>query len=416
MALDYNDCSTTHSFIKDHWVDSITKDDGTNERSLGMPAPYVTPCVKGGHFTAMYYWDTFFTVVGAHLDGQKQLVGHCAENFAHVIENQGYIPNASVKGMLRSQPPVASHVYRLAYELLGDKIFLRRAMNATIAEHAFWMSQRVGIDGLNHYGHFCTPNGVDNFYWTLRKRCPQLPEPLMERRQFMAHKLAEAESGWDFSPRFRDRCMDIYAVDLNALLFAAETNIAHFMRELDDLNAEKWQARADERQALMQKLLWNEETGFFHDYDAAKREQTPHLSAASYFAMWCGVPSESQAERMRSVLPQLEGEHGLHSMVPGTGERVPGVNYQWDHPNAWAPLQFGAIAGCQRYGFDADAKRLAEKWVRTCNVNFKATDNLWEKYNADTGGIDVVNEYDMPPFMGWTAGVYVYSLKVLGLI
>ena len=60
----------------------------------------------------------------------------------------------------------------------------------------------------------------------------------------------------------------------------------------------------------------------FHDYDARQREQTPHLSAASYFAMWCGVPNEAQAEKMRSSLSKLEGTHALHSMVPGTGERV----------------------------------------------------------------------------------------------
>jgi alpha,alpha-trehalase len=34
---------------------------------------------------------------------------------------------------------------------------------------------------------------------------------------------------------------------------------------------------------------------------------------------------------------------------------------------------------------------------------------LWEKYNAVTGTTDVVNEYKMPPMMGWTAGVFVFA-------
>ena len=97
MTITAQDCKKTHQFIKDNWQASITKDDGSNERSLGMPMPYVTPCVKGGHFTAMYYWDTFFTLAGAHLDGEKKLTGFCAENFMHLIETQGFIPNASLQ-------------------------------------------------------------------------------------------------------------------------------------------------------------------------------------------------------------------------------------------------------------------------------------------------------------------------------
>lgn len=39
-----------------------------------------------------------------------------------------------------------------------------------------------------------------------------------------SHYIAEAESGWDFNPRFQTRCMDFCPVDLNANLYLYEKN------------------------------------------------------------------------------------------------------------------------------------------------------------------------------------------------
>lgn len=38
----------------------------------------------------------------------------------------------------------------------------------------------------------------------------------------------------------------------------------------------------------------------------------------------------------------------------------------------------------------------------------KTTGNLWEKYNVEDGSMNALNEYEMPKFLGWTAGVFVH--------
>ena len=43
-----------------------------------------------------------------------------------------------------------------------------------------------------------------------------------------------------------------------------------------------------------------------------------------------------------------------------------------------------------------------------------STGNLWEKYNGVKGNIEVTNEYALPPFMGWTAGAFMYATDYLG--
>jgi alpha,alpha-trehalase len=44
---------------------------------------------------------------------------------------------------------------------------------------------------------------------------------------------------------------------------------------------------------------------------------------------------------------------------------------------------------------------------------FAQTGHLWEKYNMLDGSVNVQNEYDMPPMLGWTFGVYETFLKLL---
>ena len=403
--------------IREYMPRTVMRDDGSKSKALGLPCPYIIPCVCGeGPFQAMYYWDTFFSLEGARRLGMQELVRSCAENFMHMIESQGFIPSASKVEMNRSQPPVASHVYQQAYAATGDKVLLRRGIQAAIAEHGFWMSQRAHASELNHYGHHSAPKGVANFYWTIRRRCPQLPEAAAERLPFLAHKLAEAESGWDFSPRFRDRAMDILPCDLNALLYATEQHIAAFMEELGDRNASSWRERAAARLERMQRLLWNEDSGCFHDYDTRQQEQTATRSAASWFCLWCGVATEQQAARMVETLPLFESEHGLLTAPVESPDRVPGVTYQWDFPNGWAPLHYAAFSGLARYGYQQEAERLAGKWIATANRGFQATGKLWEKYNMATGNLDVANEYDMPPMLGWTAGTYMAAAELLGLL
>ncbi len=414
--IDWEAVRTVRAYIRANWAQTFVSDtDDIEPGDIKLPEPYIVSCIPGkGHFRRMYYWDTFFGLTGAVLDGYRDIMLNSANNFFYLLEKFGYIPNIARRNCLRSQPPNASFLYKAVFDCTGDTTWLIRALKACISEHAFWMSMRKGPDDLNHYGHMEPPKGVADFYDTVHARCPQIPiDEGDARMSFLAHKLAEAESGWDFSPRFLDRAMDIYPVDLNALLFALEHHIAKFMTELGDAGAAEWRRKAETRRQLMQEFLWNDTTGFYHDYDYVNSEQTSFIAASSYFALWCGVPDAEQAAKMVEALPGLETKYGLDTMAPGVGTRLTGVNYQWDSPNCWAPLQYAAIAGLLRYGYKDDAKRLASKWVSTVTRNFIATGELWEKYNAHSGGVDVVDEYTMPPMLGWTAGVYNYALNVL---
>src|SRR5690606_5729949 len=69
---------------------------------LPLPHPYIVP---GGRFQEVYYWDSYFTMLGfgPQQSGIKQ---NMVRNFAWQIRTYGHIPNGNRSYYLsRSQPP-----------------------------------------------------------------------------------------------------------------------------------------------------------------------------------------------------------------------------------------------------------------------------------------------------------------------
>ena len=221
--------------------------------------------------------------------------------------------------------------------------------------------------------------------------------------------LAEGESGWDYTPRYNNHALDFIQIDLNSLLYAFECNMSYFAKILENGESELWNNRAEERKALIIKYLWCEERGTFLDRNYITGEWSPVFSGASFFSMMCSVATKEQAASMQKLLPLIEYEHGIACCERHNIK----ATYQWDYPNCWAPVQHAVVAGLKNYGFLVDVKRLSRNFTEMLENCFDLTGNLWEKYNAVDGTINVTNEYEMPTMLGWTAGVYLYCLENL---
>ena len=70
---------------------------------IPLPNPYVVP---GGRFREIYYWDSYFTMLGLIASGRADLVRSMLDNFAYLVRTVGHIPNGNRTYYLsRSQPP-----------------------------------------------------------------------------------------------------------------------------------------------------------------------------------------------------------------------------------------------------------------------------------------------------------------------
>ena len=62
--------------------------------------------VPGGRFRELYYWDSYFTMLGLLESGRRDLVEDMVSDFAYLIDTYGHVPNGTRTYYLsRSQPP-----------------------------------------------------------------------------------------------------------------------------------------------------------------------------------------------------------------------------------------------------------------------------------------------------------------------
>lgn len=403
--------ASTRTHIDLHWEETFRISREATPDEIALPRPHTVPSTDPSMWL-FFYWDTYFTNLGLIRQGRVAQARNNAENILHLIETLGFVPNISVRIALnRSQIPVAAVLFDELHRLAPDRAWLERIYAAITREYAFWMALRQSPNGLAANNTHADPATLADFHRVIEKRLRDIPDEPVARLVYLKHKMAECEV-WDFNPRFNQQCANFNAIDTNSVLFQVETIAARWADELGRAaEAAVWRDRAAARRSLIDRHLWDAERGFYFDYDWTQNRRGPVVSAAAYFALWTGACSEAQAAALARNLPLLERAHGLLTCAEGSNRSA--NTYQWDAPNAWPPLQAAAIMGLERHGYRAEAKRLAEKYVLTCARNLATSGQLWEKYNALTGGIDVADEYKMPPMLGWTAGTFLLAAELL---
>jgi alpha,alpha-trehalase len=389
---------------------------------LPLSARYVVP---GGRFREMYYWDSYFTMLGLQTSGRDDLVADMVENFAGLIDRYGHIPNGSRSYYLsRSQPPFFACMVEL--QAAHDAGALVRRLPQLEREYAFWMEGAKGLaPGAVHRRVVRLADGsLLNRYWddVATPRDESWLEDIETakssgRPQSDVYRdlRAAAESGWDFSSRWLAdgktlgsiRTTDIAPVDLNSLLYKLEIVIARACEQArrPDCNQEMLK-HANARKGVMLRLMWNGSVNAFVDYDWRNKRAMSQLTAATVYPLFAGLASPPQAQRVAATIrASLLNAHGLATTTEDTGQ-------QWDAPNGWAPLQWIAIDGLRRNGEQDLAAKIAEGWVGENARVYCQTGKLVEKYNVRDAGEGAGGEYPVQDGFGWTNAVLIKLLAI----
>lgn len=383
---------------------------------LPMAHPYVVP---GGRFREMYYWDSYFTMLGLAVDGQQPLVESMLANFTDVIERYGHIPNGMRTYYLsRSQPPFFALMLELSKD--GDPATAARRLAALKSEHAYWMKGRDCLDASGACARVVRmPDGtLLNRYWDDRAlpRDESYAEDVITAQEddtrpasvLYRHLRAGAESGWDYSSRWQAdpqrlasiRTTEIVPVDLNSLMLMMEEAIARRSAAVgDQASAREFTAMAKKRRAALNRYFWAAAQGRYADWDRVARKPTPRVSAAMLYPLFAGAASPQQAAAVaRTVRRDLLATGGLRTTPIRTGQ-------QWDSPNGWAPLQWVAIAGLERSGQPELARDIAKRWLETVSTAYAETGKMLEKYDVEERKPGGGGEYPTQDGFGWTNGV-----------
>ena len=406
--------------IKNLWPILKREADKKLEGSSLLPLPYAY-IVPGGRFREIYYWDSYFTMLGLKENGEVDMIENMIKNFAYLINTYGHIPNGNRSYYLsRSQPPFFSMMVQLLASIKGDVTYTTYLPQLE-KEYNYWMDKTANTqhvvkmpDGslLNRYYDRDDVPRQESYLQDV-----EVAEKVKGGKEMLRNLRSGAESGWDFSSRwFVDeknittiQTTNIIPVDLNCLLYNLENVIAKAKAlNKDELFSNEFKKKAAARKAAILKYCWNKTNNFFCDYNISAKKTNDLITAAGLFPLFVNLASKEQAAKLATVTnTELLKDGGIVTTNNHTGQ-------QWDAPNGWAPLQWIGVKGLLNYKQDELAKKIAQRWVSLNEKVYLATGKLMEKYNVEdiskeAGG----GEYPGQDGFGWTNGVYLALKKIL---
>jgi alpha,alpha-trehalase len=186
-----------------------------------------------------------------------------------------------------------------------------------------------------------------------------------------------------------------------------------------------WQDKALSIKQAMYAFLWDEDLGYFCDFDSLLRGKKRFLSpAGTVYPLWAGICTDKDdvKKRVRDTLViYLEGKGGIVGSECLNWKQT--LSRQWDFPFGWAPHQILAWIGLKNNGFEKDSKRIAFRWLATLS-------KVYSKYKCVPEKVDVITQFDPVEtgmnieygtqcskhgeFFGWSMSSVVIGLKYIG--
>ena len=392
---------------------------------LSLPYPYIVP---GGRFDEIYYWDSYFTMLGLRESEEIEMIENMMKNFASLINRYGFIPNGNRSYYLsRSQPPFFSLMVELLAEAKGNGVY-EDYLPALEKEYNYWMDE---TGPTKHVVEMPDGSVLNRYYDQLDTPRPEsyrqdveTSEVSKEDPKVLFRNLrSAAESGWDFSSRwFADgqniatiKTTDLVPVDLNCLMYHLEMTLAKAFRVRGDASkndlelAKEFEEKAVRRKNAINQYCWSPDAKWYVDCDT-KGKLSDEITLAGVAPLFFRLAPNERVEGIVTVLKEKFLQPG------GVVTTLKETNQQWDAPNGWAPLQWLTIKGLQNYGQDALAKDIAERWISLNAKVFKETGKLMEKYDVkDITKLAGGGEYPGQDGFGWTNGVLLKLISIYGV-
>jgi alpha,alpha-trehalase len=406
--------------ITDLWVNLTREPTQAQGTLIKLPYPYVVP---GGRFEEVYYWDSYFTMLGLQVSRRVDLIENMVDNFAYLINQFGFIPNGNrIYYLGRSQPPFFSLMIDILRQEKGDEILLKY-LPVLEKEYNFWMegktkltSRKLAIKRVVLVSTDCVLNRYWDEYDTPRPESYREDMELVKSLEnspegIFRHIRAGAESGWDFSSRwFKDgqnmnsiQTTNIVPIDLNCLLLHLERTLmeAYLLSENKE-KANEYRKLSKKREKAIERFFYLHYKKFYFDYDFVERKQTNCYSLAAVFPLFFKLSDPYQAKCAATILKEkFMKKGGFITTTNHTGQ-------QWDAPNGWAPLQYMTHKALMNYGFEELANEAKNRWLGLNEKVYEKKGKMTEKYNVESLNVNAGGgEYPNQDGFGWTNGVYL---------
>lgn len=380
MSLD-NLRADVQTFAPPDWRDMLTYVADLHERSTHpaeLPFPYAWEEIGPGYCygPAFGHWDAIHAI----LDVLKAEPEHARKQLLNYLAVQGetgmfpgvvWMPRSDDPSRkaprwsnTTTHPPVWPLAVQAYVDLTEDEGLLARAYEALTSQIRWFESHRAAEPAGFYYSDILT------FNW---------------------------ESGVDEGIRFQDvqpgpfACVDATA-HMYGLYMMAETWSARLGAE------ERYADKAIELSAYIQRELYCEETGFFHDSWASVSGARHPMALEGMWPVVMGAATPHQAQRV--IDENLLNPRRFFTPHPVATVGVEDPDFElrmWRGPT-WNSMTYWAARGCLRYDRPDAAVALLTRALDQSAAHFARTGTIWEFYHPHGGDPQALHRKPATPY------------------
>lgn len=376
-----------------------------------------SPCRRistGAGFPGAFLWDTAFAAVWAArlpagsfpaAESLDYLYGHASkEGFISREFSADGTPVWSDAHPVAFAPPLLSWAERELYEHgHTDRERIRRVLPSLVRHHDFCASRFRRDDGL-YFGDMLGCGMDDLPRGPVGRSYADCAKGGIAFTKDMIAPASQAmwDAGW-----FRKN-LDTHAwnrqagwIDMSSQMALDARTIAFLARETGDAKTaerfeDEWHRIAD----AVNRLCWDERTGFY--YDRGPDGLILRRHAGAFWTLLAGIATGERAKRLAEAAMDEKAfarPCGLPSLPADDPDYDPENGY-WTGP-VWPPTTYVAIRGLLAQGFRTEADRLARRWYNACAALWVKTGTCWENISPDQ--CEAQKARAKRDFCGWAA-------------
>ncbi len=287
------------------------------------------------------------------------------------------------KGMPTTSAPFYSWINWELFQVSKDKVFLADAY-ASGVKYTEWLihNRDTDQDGLFEWGPYGIIENVRDWYNVIF--------------QVSAERYLDVDKE-DISDELE--CLDLSLMVVNEMRCLAR--MAMELGKHDEANS--WLEKSNHTSDLINETMWDEESGFFYHVDKNDHSfqfmdrDLRRKEIIGFLPMWAEAVSQERAEiLMKSLLDtnQFWRKYGVPTLSATDPWYTPYVDYccKWNGP-VWLLWDYMVFRGLLNYGYEKEARELAEKMIQVVNTQLSRNHNFWESYSADNEVLNCPSNY-----------------------
>jgi len=380
------------------------------EAGEALPFPFLTPG-SSQYADVLWDWDSWLTNVALRQilkesgtqEDRAEAVKYergCVQNYLSGVKINGWIPITLQRHTERRKP---------------DDIYAQNMHKPCLAQHAAFLVQQDGGDAewiREDEGLFGLQKFINNYRNHHRHPCG------------LYYWQDDSAIGVDNDPcTFNRLPRTSGSIYLNCLMYKELEALVYLCKCLNMGEiAAQYQEDADDLKAAVQEYCWDERDGFFYNVDFSFVDLGPHPRRhigqlrdwpclimrigvwSGFLGLWSGIATQAQAERVvkehyrnEKTFNAPAGVRTLSKMEKMYNVRASGAPSSWLGP-IWGVSNYLTFRGLVRYGFNDDARDLAEKTIRLFGRDIERFGAMHEYYQPENGE-PILNR----GFLNWNA-------------